>query len=146
MNAYIYMKKNSWNYLFTMWNVSWWLSILLCHICSIPFHFSTFWPWLHNLISWTLMDPDLGLKNTVIYDILVWDRRQCWGGVVVMGREAVMMKRRISVIMVIMIITNITLVTWCVSGSVWSSSHIKSIFKILFCYLPFFSLYSLIMV
>lgn len=34
------------------------------------------------------------------------------------GEGAVMRKRRISMIVVIMIITSITLVTWCVSGSV----------------------------
>ena len=64
----------------------------------------------------------------------------------VMGRGVMMMKRRIAVIMVIMIITNITLATCFVSGSVLSSSHIKNIFKLLFCYLPFLSSYSLVTV
>lgn len=48
--------------------------------------------------------------------------------------------------MVVMIITNITLVNCCVSESVLSSSHIKSILKLLLRYLPFLSSYSFIMV
>lgn len=91
--------------------------------CFIPFHFSSCWSWPSNLISWTLIDPNLCLKKYyyVGYSYLGWE--------IVMVVMVMMMS-----IIIIIIITNLTLVTCYVPGSVLSSLHIKNIFKLLWSY------------